>query len=198
MRKAPFVHEGLYEIRWHGRGGQGAITAAKILAQAAYFEGYEGVTAAPSFGAERRGAPVSASTRISPQTIMVISQVENPNAVVVLDHTLLKYDEVTCGLAKGGWLIVNSWRHPGEFASRGDFNIATADATRVCASLGLIVAGLTVVNTAILGAFIRATEAVGMASIEKAIRMRFPDSQVDVNLAAIAQTYEITELEKIR
>lgn len=64
-----------YEIRWHGRGGQGAITAAKILAQAAYLEGYQGVTAAPSFGAERRGAPVSASTRISPQTVMVVSQV---------------------------------------------------------------------------------------------------------------------------
>jgi len=57
------------EIRWHGRGGQGAITAAKIIAQAAYLKGYKGVTAAPSFGAERRGAPVSASTRISTEPI---------------------------------------------------------------------------------------------------------------------------------
>ena len=187
-----------YEIRWHGRGGQGAITAAKILAQAAYLEGYQGVTAAPSFGAERRGAPVSASTRISPQTVMVVSQVENPNVVVVLDYTLLKYDEVTSGLVKGGWLIVNSWRHPNELDLGGDFNIATADATGVCSSLGLVVAGLTVVNTAILGAFIRATEAVGMASIEKAIRERFSNSEVDINLAAIAQTYEITKLEKMR
>jgi pyruvate ferredoxin oxidoreductase gamma subunit len=186
-----------YEIRWHGRGGQGAITAAKILAQAAYLEGYQGVTAAPSFGAERRGAPVSASTRIAPQTIMVVSQVETPNVVVVLDHTLLKYDEVTSGLARGGWLIVNSWRHPKELDLGGNFNIATADATRVCSNLGLIVAGLTVVNTAILGAFIRATEAVGMASIEKAIRERFSNSEVGINLAAIAQTYKITKLEKI-
>ena len=186
-----------YEIRWHGRGGQGAITAAKILAQAAYFEGYQGMTAAPSFGAERRGAPVSASTRIAPRTIMVVSQVENPNVVVVLDHTLLKYDEVTSGLVRGGWLIVNSWRHPKELDLEGDFNIATADATRVCSSLGLIVAGLTVVNTAILGAFIRATEAVGMASIEKAIRERFSSKEVGINLAAIVQTYEITELEKV-
>lgn len=187
-----------YEIRWHGRGGQGAITAAKILAQAAYLEGYEGVTAAPSFGAERRGAPISASTRIARQTIMVVSQVENPNVVVVLDHTLLKYDEVTSGLVRGGWLIVNSWRHPNELDVPGDFNIATADATGVCSNLGLIVAGVTVVNTAILGAFVRATEAVGMANIEKAIRGRFPDSQVGINLAAIAQTYEITRLERIR
>jgi pyruvate ferredoxin oxidoreductase gamma subunit len=186
-----------YEIRWHGRGGQGAITAAKILAQAAYFEGYQGVTAAPSFGAERRGAPVSASTRIDPRTIMVVSQVENPNVVVVLDHTLLKYDEVTSGLVRGGWLIVNSWRHPKELDLGGDFNIATADATRICSSLGLVVAGLTVVNTAILGAFIRATEAVGMASIEKAIRERFSSREVGINLTAITQTYEITKLEKI-
>lgn len=186
-----------YEIRWHGRGGQGAITAAKILAQAAYFEGYQGVTAAPSFGAERRGAPVSASTRIAPQTIMVVSQVETPNVVIVLDHTLLKYDEVTSGLVKGGWLIVNSGRHPKELDLEGDFNIATADATKVCSSLGLIVAGLTVVNTAILGAFIRATEAVSMASVERAIRERFSNSEVGINLAAITQTYKITKLGKI-
>jgi 2-oxoacid:acceptor oxidoreductase gamma subunit (pyruvate/2-ketoisovalerate family) len=187
-----------FGVRWHGRGGQGAITAAKILAQAAYLEGYEGVTAAPSFGAERRGAPISASTRIAPQTIMVVSQAENPNVVVVLDHTLLKYEEVTSGLVRGGWLIVNSWRNPKELDLWGDFNIATADATRVCSGLGLIVAGVTVVNTAILGAFIRATEAVSMANIEKAIRERFSDSQAGINLAAIAQTYEITRLEKIR
>jgi 2-oxoacid:acceptor oxidoreductase gamma subunit (pyruvate/2-ketoisovalerate family) len=187
-----------YEIRWHGRGGQGAITAAKILAQAAYLEGYQGVTAAPSFGAERRGAPVSASTRIFSQTVMLVSQVEEPDVVVVLDHTLLKYKEVTSGLVKGGWLIVNSWRHPKELTLGDDFNIATADATRVCSSLGLIVAGLTIVNTAILGAFVRATEVVGMASIEKAIRERFAKKEVAINLAAIAQTHEITELKEMR
>jgi pyruvate ferredoxin oxidoreductase gamma subunit len=117
--------------------------------------------------------------------------------VVVLDHTLLKYDEVTSGLAKGGWLIVNSWRHPKELDLGGDFNIATADATEVCSSLGLIVAGLTVVNTAMLGAFIRATQAVGMASIEKAIRERFSDREVNTNLTAIAETYKITRLQRL-
>ena len=183
-----------YEIRWHGRGGQGAITAAKILAQAAYLEGYHGVTAAPSFGAERRGAPVSASSRLSPQTVMVVSQVENPNVVIVLDHTLLKSEEVTSGLVRGGWLIANSWRSPRELGLGDNFNIATADATGVCSNLGLVVAGLTLVNTAILGAFIRATEAVTMASVEKAIRERFSNGGVDINLAAITQTYEITKL----
>lgn len=198
MTKIPSVHIRPYEIRWHGRGGQGAITAAKIVAQAAYLEGYQGITAAPSFGAERRGAPVSASTRISPQTVMVVSQVEEPDVVVVLDHSLLKYQEVTSGLGREGWLIVNSWRHPKELDIKGDFNIATADATRVCSNLRLIVAGLTVVNTAMLGAFVRATKVVDMASIEKVIRERFHNNTVDINLAAMEQTYEITKLEKIR
>jgi 2-oxoacid:acceptor oxidoreductase gamma subunit (pyruvate/2-ketoisovalerate family) len=127
---------------------------------------------------------------------MVVSQIENPNVVVVLDHTLLKYDEVTSGLIRGGWLIVNSWQHPKELDVPGDFNIAAADATRVCSDLGLVVAGVTVVNTAILGSFVRATEAVSMANIEKAIRERFSDSQAGINLAAIAQTYGMTRLER--
>ena len=184
------------EIRWHGRGGQGAITAAKIIAQAAYLKGYKGVTAAPSFGAERRGAPVSASTRISTETVLVVSQVENPEIVVVLDHTLLKYPEVTHGLGKNGWLIVNSPLPPRELGLKGEFNIATADATKVCQDLELIVAGLVIVNTAILGALVRATKIVDLPTLEKVIRERFSKNTVDINLAAINKTYEITKTGK--
>ncbi len=183
-----------YEIRWHGRGGQGAITAAKIIAQAAFLKGYKGVTALPSFGAERRGAPVSASTRISPTPVRVISQVENPDVVVVLDQTLLRSPDVTHGLGRGGWLIVNSWKSPEEFSNGAGFNIATADATKVCRDLGLIVSGLTVVNTAILGAFIRATGIVDMATVEQIIRGKFNGHAADTNLAAIQKTHEITVL----
>jgi 2-oxoacid:acceptor oxidoreductase gamma subunit (pyruvate/2-ketoisovalerate family) len=188
----------LYEIRWHGRGGQGAVTAAKIIAQAAYFKGYQGVTAAPSFGAERRGVPVSALTRISTESIAVVSQVENPSAVVVLDQSLLKYEEVISGLSSDGWLIVNSWLHPKELKIKGDFNIAASDATKVCRELGLMVGGLPMVNTAMLGAFACATQIVDMPSIEKVIRERFSNSAVDINLAAIKKTYEITKLDRKR
>ncbi|MGD0352231.1 MAG: 2-oxoacid:acceptor oxidoreductase family protein [Dehalococcoidia bacterium] len=188
----------LYEIRWHGRGGQGAVTAAKIIAQAAYFKGYQGVTAAPSFGAERRGVPVSALTRISTESIAVVSQVENPSAVVVLDQSLLKYEEVISGLSSDGWLIVNSWLHPKELKIKGDFNIAAADATKVCRELGLMVGGLPMVNTAMLGAFAYATQIVDMPSIEKVIRERFSNSAIDINLAAIEKTYEITKLDRKR
>jgi len=198
MPANPVATKRLYEIRWHGRGGQGAITAAKIAAQAAFLEGYKGVTAAPSFGAERRGAPVSASTRISPKPIVVMSQVENPDVVVVLDPTLLKCDGVVDGLGKNGWLIVNSRQAPEEIEVEGQFQIATADATNVCQELGLIVAGHTIVNTAILGAFARATELLNMANLEKIIRERFPKEDVDVNISAIRKTYEITKVAKAK
>jgi pyruvate ferredoxin oxidoreductase gamma subunit len=184
----------LYEIRWHGRGGQGAVTAAKIIAQAAYVKGYQGVTAASSFGAERRGVPVSALTRISSEPIMAVSQVEKPDAIVVLDHTLLAYQEVTSGLSSGGWLVVNSWQNPEELNIEGDFNIATADATKICRELELMVGGLPMVNTAMLGAFAHATQIVDISSIEKVIRERFNNNAIDINLAAIEKTYEITRL----
>jgi 2-oxoacid:acceptor oxidoreductase gamma subunit (pyruvate/2-ketoisovalerate family) len=186
----------LYEIRWHGRGGQGAVTAAKIIAQAAYYKGYHGVTAAPSFGAERRGVPVSALTRISTESVAVVSQVENPSAVVVLDQSLLKYEEVTSGLSGDGWLIVNSGLPPQELKIEGNFNIAAADATSICRELGLMVGGLPMVNTAMLGAFACATQIVDMDHIERVIRERFSNSAVDINLAAIEKTYEITRLDR--
>jgi 2-oxoacid:acceptor oxidoreductase gamma subunit (pyruvate/2-ketoisovalerate family) len=188
----------LYEIRWHGRGGQGAVTAAKIIAQAAYLKGYQGVTAASSFGAERRGVPVCALTRISSEPIMTISQVEKPDTVVVLDHTLLTYQEVTSGLASGGWLIVNSWQHPEELNIKGDFNIATVDATKICRELKLMVGGLPMVNTAMLGAFARVTQIVDIPSIERVIRKIFTNNAIDINLAAIEKTYEITRLERTK
>ena len=82
-----------HEIRWHGRGGQGAISSAQILAQAAYCAKFRGVTSAPSFGAERRGAPVTASTRLSPEPLRIFSQIEFPDIVIVLDDTLLTVRE---------------------------------------------------------------------------------------------------------
>ena len=187
-----------YEIRWHGRGGQGAITAAKILAQAAHLDGYLGATSAPSFGAERRGAPVSGSTRISSKPIMVVSQIEEPDMVVVLDHTLLKDREVLSGLRTGGWLIVNCRQAPRQLNVEGEFNIATADATGICRELGLIVGGLIIVNTAMLGAVVRASGLVDLANLSKPIRDRFSNRAADLNLAAIEKTYRQTIIEKTR
>ena len=196
MSSQLFVNARPYEVRWHGRGGQGAVTAARTLAQAAHLGGYRGATASPSFGAERRGAPVSASTRISPQPIMVISQIESPDMVVVLDQTLLKDGEVVSGLRSGGWLVVNSTRTPAQLGIVGDFNVATADATGICRELGLIVSGLIVVNTAMLGAVVRVSELVAQSCIDDVIRTRFSNRSAELNLAAVEKTYGTTLIER--
>ena len=182
------------EVRWHGRGGQGAVTAAHTLAEAAFFEGYPGVTSVPAFGAERRGVPVTASTRFARQPIRTYSQIETPDVVVVLDETLLHDPAATEGLKAGGWLIVNSPLRPERLRVGGDFNIATADATRVSLELGLIIAGSALVNTAIMGAFSRATGLVAMASIEQALRRRFVNPAAGVNMEAARRTYGMTIL----
>jgi len=106
----------LIEVRWHGRGGQGAVTAAQILAEAAYLEGYKGVQAFPYFGAERRGAPIMAFTRMSDEEIRIRSQIYNPDFVVVLDSTLLGLIRVDEGLKEGGIIIVNSSKEPYELS----------------------------------------------------------------------------------
>lgn len=196
MSSQLFVNARPYEVRWHGRGGQGAVTAARTLAQAAHLGGYRGATASPSFGAERRGAPVSASTRISPQPIMVVSQIESPDMVVVLDQTLLKDGEVVSGLRSGGWLVVNSTRTPAQLGIVGDFSVATADATGICRELGLIVSGLIVVNTAMLGAVVRVSELVAQSCIDDVIRTRFSNRSAELNLAAVEKTYGTTLIER--
>ncbi len=187
----------IIEIRWHGRGGQGAVTAARLIAGAAYLAGYPGVTAAPSFGAERRGVPVSALTRISRGQVRILSQVTEPDIVVVLDQTLLAYGDIVDGLKPDGWLIVNSNKPPAELGFNGRFNTATANATDVSSKLGLVVAGLTLVNTAMLGAFARATGLVTTEDIEAVLRERFPPGAADTNVEAIKITYDITLLQRI-
>ena len=184
----------LKEVRWHGRGGQGAVTAAHILAEAAFLEGYQGVTSVPAFGAERRGVPVSASTRFAGQPIRTYSQIETPDVVVVLDETLLRDTPVTEGLKAGGWLIVNSPSKPEQLPVDGDYNVATVDATEVALGVGIIVGGLVLVNTAILGAFAKATGLVAMASIEEALRRRFTNPALEMNIRAARITHDRTIL----
>lgn len=186
----------IYEIRWHGRGGQGAITAAKIVAYAAFLEGYKGVTSAPFFGAERRGIPISALTRVSHEPVLVVSQAESPDAVVVLDQTLLKYEEVLGGLKDNGWVIVNSAQPPDKLDLPDRFNIATADATAICKELGLVISGIPVVNTAIIGAFAHATGIVSLQNLKKAIRDKFAKDAWSINIAALTKTYQSTKMLK--
>ncbi|HEO70914.1 MAG TPA: pyruvate oxidoreductase subunit gamma [Candidatus Hydrogenedentes bacterium] len=186
------------EIRWHGRGGQGAVTSAKFLAQAAYHNGFRGVASAPSFGAERRGAPVTASTRLSSAPLRFFSQVEYPDLVVVLDETLLECNDATEGLREGGWIVINSPREPADMGIKGAFSVATADATAVARELDLTLAGGVIVNTPMLGALARATELVTLDDIRETLVESFRARVAAKNALAAQMTYERTKLAAVQ
>jgi len=150
------------------------------------------VTSAPTFGAERRGAPVSASTRLSADPIRVFSQIEHPDVVIVLDDTLLETVNAAAGMKSGGWIVVNSSRGPGELGIKGDFSIATVDAGGVAQEVGLIIAGSPMVNTAMLGAFARATGLISLENIKEALTGKFSHEQARTNFAAVRFAYERT------
>lgn len=182
------------EIRWHGRGGQGAITSAQYLAQAAYLGGFKGVTSAPTFGAERRGAPVTASTRLSPEPLRVFSQVEQPDVVIVLDDTLFDCAAPTDGLQDDGWLVVNTVLPPDALGVEGPFRIATADASAAAHDAELIVAGTVMVNTAMLGALARATGLITLEHIHETLRNSYAPAVADKNYRAAQLTHDRTQV----
>jgi 2-oxoacid:acceptor oxidoreductase gamma subunit (pyruvate/2-ketoisovalerate family) len=170
------------EVRWHGRGGQGAVTAAEILAEAAYIDGYKGVTAAPFFGAERRGAPVIATNRFAREPVRTFSLVRKPAVVVVLDETILRVVNVLAGIEPDGIVIVNTTKSPEQIALTSPARIAVTDATKWATEAGLIISGVVMFNTAILGGFSKATGLVSMESIEKALRSHFKGEAGEKNI----------------
>jgi len=178
----------LKEIRIHGRGGQGSVTAAELLAHAAFIEG-KWVQAFPYFGAERRGAPVKAFARISDKQILVHSQVYTPDYVIVLDHAIHKVVDVTEGLKKDGILVMNTTKKPSDVGLHG-WRIATVDATGIALELNLLVAGLPVVNTSIIGAFAKATSEVKLESVLKAVKETWTGSAAEKNAHAAELAYE--------
>jgi pyruvate ferredoxin oxidoreductase gamma subunit len=188
------MSERIWEIRWHGRGGQGAVTAATLLARAAMYSGFRGTQAFPFFGAERRGAPVKAFTRISRSPVLVHSQIYNPDVIIVLDSTLIRITNVLEGAKENAFLIVNTSKKPSEMEVEGNFNVCTVDATGIALKHELIVAGQPVVNTSILGAFSRATGLVDMKNIGRAILEGWKGDAGKRNLMAAEEAYEKVSL----
>lgn len=184
--------EKLFEIRWHGRGGQGAVTSANMLAEAAYHAGFKGVMSMPTFGAERRGAPVTASTRLSRQPLRFFSQVEYPDMIVVLDDSLLAASNATNGLADDGFVVVNSTRPPEEMGLSDGYRIATADANQIAEEVGLIVSGALMINTAMLGAIAKATRIITLEHIEAALASVFSKKAAKKNFEAACLAYQRT------
>lgn len=179
----------MYEVRFHGRGGQGAVTAANILAIAAFKEGKD-VQAFPMFGVERRGAPVAAFTRMDDKPIDIKTQIYEPDAVIVLDPTLIEVVNVVEGLKPGGIVILNSMKTPGEF-DFGDARVFTVDATTVAINNKLGSRTNPIVNTAILGAFSKATGNVGLEAIRESIKENAP-VKPEENINAANEAFEKT------
>jgi len=181
----------MFEVRFHGRGGQGGVMAAQALANAAFLEGNYAVSF-PFFGAERRGAPVLAFARVDPKKIRVKTQVYNPDYVVVLDEKLVETVNVVEGLKKDGMAILNSALKPEEIDLGMEVKTATVDAT----SIALDVLGSPITNSAILGAFAFATKLVSIDSIEEGIKIvfgaRLGPKAGEKNALAARKAYENT------
>jgi 2-oxoacid:acceptor oxidoreductase gamma subunit (pyruvate/2-ketoisovalerate family) len=178
----------MIEIRFHGRGGQGAVVASKVLAVAFFHEKFY-VQSFPAFGVERRGAPVMAFLRVDPQPILLRANIYEPDHIVVLDPTLIGTVDFTSGLKQDGWILINSHRPPEAFGSLKGFKTAAVDATSIAIRNGLGSRTSPIVNTAILGAFSKVTGLIGIDSIAWAIREELAGKK-DENAKAAREAYE--------
>ena len=174
----------MQQIRIHGRGGQGSVTLAHLIAEAAFEEG-QWAQAFPAFGVERRGAPVEAFARIDEGTITDRSQVHEPTAVVVQDPTLLGFVDVVDGLAAGGTIVVNAATDPSGTGLEVDGTVVAVDATGIAREH----LGRPIANTALLGAFAGATDALTLESIESAVTETFEGELGARNAAAAAAAF---------
>jgi pyruvate ferredoxin oxidoreductase gamma subunit len=161
----------MFEIRIHSRGGQGGVTAARILALAAIHDG-KYATAAPFYGAERRGAPIVSFVRIDDKPIRIYSQIKKPDMVIVLDASVMDVVDVLQGLKEGGNVFVNSQQKK-EFSGYTSSNI---DLTGIALKENLVVSGSPILNTPVIGALAK-MGIVSVDSAKKAIREMFTDER---------------------
>ena len=182
----------LTEIRWHGRGGQGAVTAAKMVAELALGEG-KYFQAFPEYGPERSGAPIVAFTRVSDAPIQVYSGIENPQIVVVLDSSLMKIVDVTKGAPGDVIVLVNSERSPAQLRKDSGLKgnrLFTIAATRIAVET----IKRPIPNTPMVGALTRITGLFDIDDVVTFLRedfgKKFPPKVVEGNIAAITRSYE--------
>ncbi len=177
------------EVRLHGRGGQGVVSAAQLLADAAVLEG-KYVQAFPEFGAERSGAPIAAYARLSDAPIEIHSFIRNPDVVLVCDRSMAFFKGTAQGLSKDGWFICNYDGAPEELRAKlaldPSVKIVTLDAT----GIAMKALGKDYPNTPMLGALLKATGIVGLESLEKAIAQRFKGGVLAGNEEALKLGYQ--------
>ncbi|UCE44554.1 MAG: 2-oxoacid:acceptor oxidoreductase family protein [Candidatus Bathyarchaeota archaeon] len=178
----------LQEVRWHGRGGQGAWTASELLAKAAIYEG-KYIQSFPEFGPERMGAPLRAFTRINNKPIRMHCSIYNPQVAVVLDPTLLNTTPVADGLARDGLLIINTQEPPAKIRHKLGLTgrvVWTVPAT----DIAVRILGRPITNTAMLGAVARAAGIVDLKSLERVVKERFPARIAEKNIGVMKVAYK--------
>jgi pyruvate ferredoxin oxidoreductase gamma subunit len=186
----------MLEVRWHGRGGQGAKTAAQFLAEAALESG-KYIQAFPEYGPERAGAPIKAFTRIDEFPINIHSGVTSPSIVVVIDPTLLNSIDVTEGLMKDGVILVNTPESPEtirKWLKLSTGKVATVDATKI----SLETLGISMPNTPMLGALVKIKPIVPLDTLIEKIKNKFlkkiGEEKTNANINGIKRAYEETRL----
>ncbi len=187
------------EIIIHGRGGQGAVTACEIIAEAAFLSGnFVDVHAYPSFGAERRGAPVQAYAKLSrTEIIWDRAQIEKPNILIIFDETVLS-QEIVSSLRQGGIFIINSEKEPEFFVNKfnltGDIKIVVADISKLAIEKDLTIDGNPVINTPILGLLSKALPDLNLDNLKSVVLKRMGEKLGNLNYELIEQGYKLAKL----
>jgi len=185
--------KGMTEIRWHARAGQGAVTAAKVVAETA-LSADQYMQAMPEYGPERMGAPIKAFTRISDKPIEIHNNIEFPDVVIVLDDSLLDVVDVTEGLAEGGAIIVNTCSPPDQLRKA----LGVSDSVKVASvdASGIAVDTIKrdIPNTPIVGALIKVCGVIDIdvfkGLLAKNLGKKFGQEMIDANFAAVDRAYE--------
>ena len=184
----------MIEIRFHGRGGQGAVTSVELLALAAIEEG-KFAQGFPSFGPERRGAPVLAFCRVDDKPIKLRCKILKPDVVVILDPSLLRIQNPPADLKEGGIIILNTNKSAAEIRQEYGYGqtMALVDANKIARE----VLGVPIVNTTMLGALLKATGVVQVESLDHPLRERF-GPLAPKNFNALQEAYAQTVIEERR
>jgi pyruvate ferredoxin oxidoreductase gamma subunit len=175
------------ELRIHGRGGQGSVTAAELIATAAFAGGVY-AQAFPAFGVERRGAPVQAFVRFSDEKIRLRSQIYEPDYIIVQDSTLIHDVNVFAGMSCGGIAIINTEKK-GEYGIPEGVRLITVNATEIA----LEEIGLPITNTTLMGAFAAASGEITLEALKDAIHERFSGRLAETNFAAAKRAYTMIQ-----
>ena len=177
----------IYEVIFHGRGGQGSITGMEILADVAFADGFKDVLTIPIIGAERRGSPLHAFLRISPnREIKNTSAITNPDITVIFDQTLLELPGVGDSI-KSGIVLVNASDNF-EYTFPETVEVYSVNATRICVEEGLMIAGTPLVNVPLAGAFIKIIPKLKIDSLKTVLKRRF-GSKAELNMKAARRAY---------